>query len=275
MGSNDAVFASSAVSRLSPGGKRRQCSVERLCLLWPGGSQAHGWDRGGAVGTAQGSDTPPPEHGPECLLGLPNRREHRFQRSGPGCLDAPASEPQHFHCGQRDDGCGPQVAHLRPLQERFPWHQHDRWLHRVERKRRDHPRREGCLRHQCQHPAQRLHLLFDYGLGYQRCDPWLLCAVRLPTDLRRRIGQQLRQLHERPAQSHGFSLPQRSVLNLHASADYLSNGIVASCTSVGNYHIVLWPSLAGTLILLYVAYTMAYMQLDMDSLLYEPEPTAH
>ena len=40
--SNDAVFASSAVSRLSPGGKRRQCSVERLCLLWPGGSQAHG-----------------------------------------------------------------------------------------------------------------------------------------------------------------------------------------------------------------------------------------
>lgn len=64
-------------------------------------------------------------------------------------------------------------------------------------------------------------------------------------------------------------------LALGTCADYLSNGIVASCTSVGNYHIVLWPSLAGTLILLYVAYTMAYMQLDMDSLLYEPEPTAH
>lgn len=51
--------------------------------------------------------------------------------------------------------------------------------------------------------------------------------------------------------------------------DYIDNGIVTTCAEVARYHIVLWPSLIGVIILLYVAYSMAYMQLDMDSLLYE------
>jgi hypothetical protein len=63
-------------------------------------------------------------------------------------------------------------------------------------------------------------------------------------------------------------------LAMTTCSDYLTNGIVASCTSVGNYHIVLWPSLGGSILMLYVAYTSANMQLDMDSLLYEPE-SAH
>merc|ERR1712072_328751 len=58
---------------------------------------------------------------------------------------------------------------------------------------------------------------------------------------------------------------------LSTCKDYLDNQLVMSCANTATYHIVLWPSLLGTIILLYVAYSMAYMSLDMDSLLYEPE----
>jgi len=56
---------------------------------------------------------------------------------------------------------------------------------------------------------------------------------------------------------------------MHTCQDYIDNRIVTTCAQVARYHIVLWPSLIGVIILLYVAYSMAYMQLDMDSLLYE------
>jgi len=34
------------------------------------------------------------------------------------------------------------------------------------------------------------------------------------------------------------------------------------------YHFVLWPSVLAAIALIFTAYSMMYMQLDMDSLLY-------
>merc|ERR1711871_8241 len=55
---------------------------------------------------------------------------------------------------------------------------------------------------------------------------------------------------------------------LNNCSAFLANQMVYDCPAVANYHFVLWPSLIAVLALLYVAYSMAYMQLDMDSLLY-------
>jgi len=55
---------------------------------------------------------------------------------------------------------------------------------------------------------------------------------------------------------------------LEDCSGYLSNQIVYSCADIAQYHFVLWPSVLAVLAMAYTAYAMAYMQLDMDSLLY-------
>jgi len=49
---------------------------------------------------------------------------------------------------------------------------------------------------------------------------------------------------------------------------YLANQIVTDCATISEYHFMLWPALLATIAAMYFAYSMAYMQLDMDSLLY-------
>lgn len=50
--------------------------------------------------------------------------------------------------------------------------------------------------------------------------------------------------------------------------DYIDNKIVTTCNGMFIYHFVLWPSVMGAVALLYSAYSIATMPLDMDSLLY-------
>jgi len=50
--------------------------------------------------------------------------------------------------------------------------------------------------------------------------------------------------------------------------DYIDNQMVTTCGDIFRYHFVLWPSLLGSLALIYTAYSMINMNLDMDSLLY-------
>jgi len=49
---------------------------------------------------------------------------------------------------------------------------------------------------------------------------------------------------------------------------YLANQIVTDCATVSEYHFMLWIPLLASIAAMYFAYSMAYMQLDMDSLLY-------
>jgi len=55
---------------------------------------------------------------------------------------------------------------------------------------------------------------------------------------------------------------------MESCEDYIANGIVSTCGDMAIYHAVLWPSLLSALALIYTAYAMVYMPLDMDSLLY-------
>lgn len=48
----------------------------------------------------------------------------------------------------------------------------------------------------------------------------------------------------------------------------MSNNIVTTCSQMAIYHFVLWPSVLAAIALIFTAYSMMYMQLDMDSLLY-------
>merc|ERR1711988_1371062 len=50
--------------------------------------------------------------------------------------------------------------------------------------------------------------------------------------------------------------------------DYIDNKLVTTCNDMFIYHFVLWPSVMGGVALLYAAYSIATMPLDMDSLLY-------
>jgi len=50
---------------------------------------------------------------------------------------------------------------------------------------------------------------------------------------------------------------------------YLQNGLVQNCGGVARYHFALWISLIAVAAMLFTAYSMMYMQLDMDSLLFE------
>lgn len=55
---------------------------------------------------------------------------------------------------------------------------------------------------------------------------------------------------------------------LSTCQDYITNKIVLTCNQISIYHFVLWPSVLGGAALIFTAMSMAYMQLDMDSLLY-------
>merc|ERR1711967_12800 len=55
---------------------------------------------------------------------------------------------------------------------------------------------------------------------------------------------------------------------LTSCQDYITNKIVLTCNQISIYHFVLWPSVLGGIALVFTAMSMAYMQLDMDSLLY-------
>jgi len=45
-------------------------------------------------------------------------------------------------------------------------------------------------------------------------------------------------------------------------------GIVTSCAASANYHVSLWFGIAFALVVAFAAFSMMYMPLDMDSLLY-------
>jgi len=49
---------------------------------------------------------------------------------------------------------------------------------------------------------------------------------------------------------------------------YIDAGIVATCNNIAIYHAVLWPSLLGFMTMLYMAYSMINMPLEMNSLLF-------
>jgi len=66
----------------------------------------------------------------------------------------------------------------------------------------------------------------------------------------------------------GQSAPVSYGQTLNTCQDYIDNGMVTTCNEIFIYHFVLWPSLFGSLALLYTAYSMVNMNLDMDSLLY-------
>jgi len=66
----------------------------------------------------------------------------------------------------------------------------------------------------------------------------------------------------------GQSQPVSYGQTLNTCQDYIDNGMVTTCNEIFIYHFVLWPSLFGSLALIYVAYSMISMNLDMDSLLY-------
>jgi len=55
---------------------------------------------------------------------------------------------------------------------------------------------------------------------------------------------------------------------MNSCQDYIDNKIVTTCNEMFIYHFVLWPSVLGGIALLYSAYSIAAMPLDMDSLLY-------
>jgi len=55
---------------------------------------------------------------------------------------------------------------------------------------------------------------------------------------------------------------------LTTCAAYVDNQIVSNCAAVATYHFVLWPSVLASIAMLYTAYSMMNMSLDMDSLLY-------
>jgi hypothetical protein len=55
---------------------------------------------------------------------------------------------------------------------------------------------------------------------------------------------------------------------MYTCHDYIKTNIVTTCTQMNIYHFVLWISLIAGLTLVFTAYSMMYMQLDMDSLLY-------
>merc|ERR1740138_12277 len=55
---------------------------------------------------------------------------------------------------------------------------------------------------------------------------------------------------------------------LKTCSDYVANRLVYPCQDLATYHFVLWPSVLAGLALIYTAYSMINMQLDMDSLLY-------
>jgi len=50
--------------------------------------------------------------------------------------------------------------------------------------------------------------------------------------------------------------------------DYIKTNIVTTCTQMNIFHFVLWPSILAAMALVFVAYSMMNMSLDMDSLLY-------
>jgi hypothetical protein len=67
----------------------------------------------------------------------------------------------------------------------------------------------------------------------------------------------------------GFpTLPGQNMKPLQSCQDFVENQIVYSCPQVATYHFVLWPAILAAIALVYTAYSMMYMQLDMDSLLY-------
>jgi hypothetical protein len=49
---------------------------------------------------------------------------------------------------------------------------------------------------------------------------------------------------------------------------YIDAGMVATCNNIAVYHAVLWPSLLGAIAMLYMAYSMINMPLEMNSLLF-------
>merc|ERR1712072_622829 len=49
---------------------------------------------------------------------------------------------------------------------------------------------------------------------------------------------------------------------------FIDAHLVTTTSNLASFHFVLWPSLFAAIVMLYFAYCMAYMQLDMDSLLY-------
>jgi len=55
---------------------------------------------------------------------------------------------------------------------------------------------------------------------------------------------------------------------LNTCQDYIDNRMVTTCNEIFIYHFVLWPSVLGVLALFYAVYSIAFMSLDMDSLLY-------
>jgi len=55
---------------------------------------------------------------------------------------------------------------------------------------------------------------------------------------------------------------------LTTCAAYVDNQIVQNCPAVATFHAVLWPSVLASIAMLYTAYSMMNMSLDMDSLLY-------
>jgi hypothetical protein len=66
----------------------------------------------------------------------------------------------------------------------------------------------------------------------------------------------------------GQSQPASYGQTMNTCQDYIDNGMVTTCNEIFIYHFVLWPSIFGSLALLYTAYSMVNMNLDMDSLLY-------
>jgi len=66
----------------------------------------------------------------------------------------------------------------------------------------------------------------------------------------------------------GYLKTSLSSSNLTTCQAYIDQKLVTTCNNIFTYHFVLWPSLLAIITLLYVAYSMAYMSLDMDSLLY-------
>merc|ERR1711934_1011396 len=55
---------------------------------------------------------------------------------------------------------------------------------------------------------------------------------------------------------------------LKTCQDYIDNKMVTTCNEIYIYHFVLWPSVLGIMAMLYAVYSIAFMSLDMDSLLY-------